>query len=163
MKSLILVLALGSGCLLAADAAATEGTSNGRAWKGLGGTDNQLALEMKFVYLVGLADGLQQAQGELVPILSGQDAKVADVKVAEDKAAVVIPRLLPIGVDFPTMIAALDQFYGDVQNLDVPIAMAARYERAQLEGHNVEQLEESLRRLRILYKISKELDSLEKK
>jgi hypothetical protein len=28
-----------------------------------------MAVEIKFVYLVGLADGLRQAQGEIVPAL----------------------------------------------------------------------------------------------
>lgn len=149
MKTILLALTLGCAGLLAADAAVTNGMSNGRAWKGLGGTDDRLAVELKFIYLVGLADGFRQTQGEITP--------------QEEAAREITPSLLPTGTDFPTMIAALDGFYGDSQNLDIPIPVAARYERARLEGREAKQLAESLKRLRILSRISKDLDSLQKK
>jgi hypothetical protein len=150
MKTVLLVLAMASG-LLAADAAVTEGLSNGRAWKGM-------AVEVKFVYLVGLSDGLRQAQGELVPALFSKPTPGQDEKAAE-----IIPDLLSAGKGFPTMIAALDEFYGDALNLDIPITIAARFARAKLEGRDPKQLAETLSRLRSGFRISKELDSLQKK
>lgn len=149
MKTILLAFTLGCGGLIAADAAVTEGMSDGRAWKGLGGADKIAAAELKFIYLVGLADGFRQAQGEIAP--------------EEKKAREIVANLLPGGSDLATMIAALDEFYADGQNIDIPIPMAARYEKARLEGRDPRQLAESLRRLRILFRISKDLDSLEKK
>jgi outer membrane usher protein FimD/PapC len=106
-----------------------------------------MAAWIKFTYLVGLADGFRKAQAEISP----------DV----EKARETTPNLLPAGSGFPAMIAALDEFYSDSQNLDIPIPMAARHHRAKVEGIlDAKQLSESLKRLRILYKMSKELDSL---
>jgi hypothetical protein len=107
---------------------------------------------------VGLSDGFRQAQDEIVPVLFSKPTPGQ-----EEKAAEIVPSLRPVGKDFPTMIAALDEFYGDVQNLDIPITIAARYERAKLEARAPKQLAETLRKLRIEFRISKELDSLEKK
>jgi hypothetical protein len=146
MKTILLALTLGCAGLLPADPAITEGMSNGRAWKGLGGGDSKMAVSLRFIYLVGLADGFRKAQGEIAP--------------EEEKAREIAPNLLPAGSGFPIMIAALDEFYSDIQNLDIPIPMAARHEKAKLEGRDPKQLAENLKRLRILYKISKELDSL---
>ena len=61
------------------------------------------------------------------------------------------------------MIVALDEFYSDGDNLDIPISLAARYERAQLEGRSAKEQAESLKRLRTLAKVAKELESLETK
>jgi hypothetical protein len=107
------------------------------------------------VYLVGLADGLKHAQGELVPALFAKPTVGQ-----ESKAAEIVPSLLPAGKGFPEMIAALDLFYQDGQNLDIPIPMAARHQRAMFEGRDQKQLDDSLRRLRTLYRMSKELDTM---
>lgn len=157
MKKVLGVLVM-SASLFAAVPAVSEGMSNGRAWNGFGGGDPKMALMLKFVCLVGLSDGLQQAQGELMVTLFPKPAPGQEEKVAE-----IIPSLRPTGMGFPNMIAALDEFYGDAQNLEVPIPMAARYEKAKLEGRDPKELSEHLRRLRILYKVSKDLDSLQGK
>ena len=134
MKIVLLALALLPGGLFAADPAMTDGQSNGRAWTGM-------KTEIKFVYLVGLADGFRQAAGELMTDLFPKPSPEA-----EKKAAQIVPRLLPAGSDFPNMIVALDDFYRDAENLDIPIASAARYARARIEGRDPKQLTESLHR-----------------
>jgi hypothetical protein len=63
LKTVFLALAVLPAVLLAADPAVTDGLSNGRAWTGM-------AVEIKFIYLLGVADGLRQATGELMPELS---------------------------------------------------------------------------------------------
>ena len=148
---LVLLLTGFLSSLFADDPAVTDGFSNGKAWNGM-------AVSIKFVYLVGLADGLRHAQGELVPAMFAKPTPGQ-----EGKAAEVVPSLLPPGKGFPEMIAALDHFYSDAQNLDIPIPMAARYQRGVFEGRNQKELDDSLRKLRALYRISRELDTLEDK
>ncbi len=148
---LALVLTGPSSSLFAGDPAVTTGMSNGRAWNGM-------PVATRFVYLVGLYDGVRQAQVEIVPVLFSKPTTGQ-----EEKAAEIIPSVLPIGKGFPDMIAALDRFYTDAQNLDIPVPVAARHEKAMLEGRDRKQLAESLRRLRVLYKMSKDLDALQDK
>ena len=64
MKTLLISLTLGCAVLLAADPAVTDGMSpNGRAWNGLGGSDQKLAVGLKFSLSRGvLRTALSQAQ-----------------------------------------------------------------------------------------------------
>jgi hypothetical protein len=101
-RGLLLVLLISSR-LAAADPAVTEGMSNGRAWTGLGGGDPKTAVMLKFIYLVGLWDGLRQEQGELIPAMCPKPTPGQD-----EKAAAITPTLLPAGKDLVTMIPALD-------------------------------------------------------
>jgi hypothetical protein len=148
MALVLLLTGFLSATLIAKDSAVTDGFSNGRAWNGM-------AVSIKFVYLVGLADGLLHAQGELMTVMFAKPTPGQ-----ESKAAEVVPSLLPPGKGFPEMIAALDLFYVDARNLDIPIPMAVRHQRAVFEGRDYKQLEESLRKLRILYRMFNELDTL---
>jgi hypothetical protein len=144
-----------SGSLLGDDPAVTDGMSNGMAWNGLGGGNAKTAVMLKLLYLVGLADGYQHGRSELIPNLFSEPATGQEQKVAE-----LIPDLLPAKAGFPEMIAELDGFYGNHLNLEIPIPIAARYIKAKLEGRPAKELGESLKRLRTLYNIQKELKSL---
>jgi hypothetical protein len=146
LKTVFLALAVLPAVLLAADPAVTDGLSNGRAWTGM-------AVEIKFIYLVGVADGLRQATGELMPELSSTPGPEVEKKAAE-----IVPALLPSGKTFPAMIASLDEFYRHAENLDIPIPAAARYAKAQLEGRDPKQLAASLQRLRLYVQMMKALD-----
>jgi hypothetical protein len=142
----------------AADPAVTMDMSNGRAWNGLGAGDEKCAISLKFVYLVGLSDGLRQGAGELYTELSSKPDRQVE-KYAEE----IIPELLGPAT-FPVMIANLDEFYKDPENLDLPITHAVRYIRGRLEGKRTpQQLKEGLLRARTLVRMSKELDKLEEK
>jgi hypothetical protein len=161
MKATVLLIA--SACsMLAADLAVTDGMSNGRAWKGLGGGDAKMAVMLKFLYVVGLADGLKQGRDELTAGLAGAAASSGQkqLKTAQGTAADVIPGLMPTGKnEVAVMIGALDEFYSDSKNLDIPIPVAARTQKAWMEG-TLKDREEHILRLRVLYNVSKELDSL---
>ena len=78
---------------------------------------------------------------------------------AEQRAAEIVPSVLPPGFDFPPMIVALDDFYRDAANIDIPIPAAARYARARIEGRDARQLSESLLRTRAYVQMLKKLDS----
>jgi hypothetical protein len=169
MKTVLAVLLASTG-LLAADPAVSDGMSNGKAWNGFGGGDKKIALMLKVVLLVGLSDGFHQARDEvsyglddLVSALSPSKPSADRVEAVKKAASEVVPNLLPTGSDLVTMIASLDEFYSDSQNLDIPIPVAARYEKAKLGGQLPTDAAEHLRRLRTLYKVSKELDSLQGK
>jgi hypothetical protein len=136
----------------AADPAMSIGMSNGRAWNGLGGGSEKLAVAMKFLYLTGLADGLHQASGDLYTELSSKPVE----KVAK-QVEKIIPGLLG-STTFVVMIASLDEFYSDPENLDIPITYAARYVRSQTEGRSTpQQLNESLLRTRAVVRMAKDL------
>jgi hypothetical protein len=147
MKRILSAAALVPLALFAADPAVTDGMSNGRAWNGM-------KPEIRFVYLVGLSDGVRQATGEMMAELSPMPGPEAEKKAAE-----IVPRVLAAGGDFPTMIVALDDFYRDAENIDIPIPTAARYARATIEGRDPKQLAESLRRMRIYIQTLKRLDA----
>jgi|ERR1035437_591373 hypothetical protein len=150
MKRILSALAFAQLAIFAADPAVTNGMSNGRAWNGM-------KTENRFVYLVGLADGIRQATGELMTELSPQPGPEVEKKAAE-----IVPSALPSGTDFPTMIVALDDFYRDTDNIDIPIPSAARYARAKIEGRDPKQLSESLQRMRTYVLMQKKLDALQK-
>jgi len=170
MKTILLIIASASATLLAADPAVTDGMSNGRAWNGLGGGDKKMAVMLKFLYVIGLSDGFHQATDEvsyglddLVSALSPSKPSADRVEAVKKAASEIIPDLRPAGSELVTVIALLDVFYSDTQNLDIPIPVAARYGKQRLEGKLPKDAEEHLRRLRTLYKVSKELDSLQGK
>jgi len=156
----ILSLLLVSVSLLAGDPAVTEGMSNGRAWNGVGGGDQTMALMLKFLYVVGLADGLHQAKDEVVAGMFSSPPSTEQQKTFTEAFS-----LVPAGKGVADVIGMLDAFYSDPQNLDIPIPVAARYQRELVfgGGRNPKELAESLSRLRILYKVSKELDSVQGK
>jgi len=157
MKRVLIVL-LVSVSLLAGDTAVSDGMSNGRAWNGLGGGNEKMALMLKFMYVVGLADGLQQAKDEFVAGLFSSPPSNEQQKTLTEAFS-----LVPAGKGAAEVIVMLDTFYGDPQNLDIPIPVAARYQRELVYGGGrpSQELAESLSRLRILYRVSKELDSLQ--
>ena len=159
MKSLLGVLVI-SARLFAADPAVTDGMSNGRAWNGLGGGDEKTAFMLKFLYVVGLSDGLHQAKDEFVAGLSSSPPTDEQQKTLTEAFS-----LVPAGKGVADVIGMLDAFYGDPQNLDIPIPVAARFQRELVfgGGRNPKELAGSLNRLRTLYKVSKELDSLQGK
>ena len=154
MKTLLFAAFI-SGRLLAADPAVTDGMSNGRAWNGLGGGNPKSAVMLKVLYLLGLSDGYTQGRGELIPQLFSKPTPGQEERVAE-----IIPDLLPKNGDLTAMIAELDVFYHDSQNLAIPIPAAARYAKGKLQGGDPKELDASLNRLRILYRLKKEAESL---
>lgn len=169
MKTVLAVL-LASAGLLAGDPAVTDGMSNGRAWNGLGGGDKKVAAMLKFLYVVGLSDGFHQAADEvsynlddLVSALAPSKPSADRIEAVKKAASEMIPDLRPAATDLVTVIALLDVFYSDNQNLDIPIPVVARLERSRLQGQLPRDAEEHLGRLRTLYKVSKELDSLQGK
>jgi hypothetical protein len=154
MKTLLLV-AFVSGRLLAADPAVTDGMSNGKAWNGLGGGNPKTAVMLKLLYLLGLSDGYTQSRGELIPQLFSKPTPGQ-----EEKGAEIIPDLLPKNGDLTVIIAELDVFYHDSQNIAIPIPVAARYVKGKLQGGDPKELDASLKRLRVLYRLKKEAESL---
>jgi len=159
MKKVLAILVV-SARLFAADPAVSDGMSNGKAWNGLGGGDQKMALMLKVLYVVGLADGLQQGKDEFVANLSSSPPTTEQKKTLTEAFS-----LVPAGKGVADVIGMLDAFYSDPQNLDIPIPVAARYQRELVfgGGRNPKELAASLSRLRILYKVSKELDSLQGK
>ena len=61
------------------------------------------------------------------------------------------------------MIAELDVFYQDSPNAVVPIPVAARYVKGKLQGPDPKELDASLKRIRVLYRAKKEVESLYEK
>lgn len=128
----------------AGDPAITDGCSNGRAWNGM-------ATPFKFVYLVGLADGLHSGKLEL-------QLAIFKEPNSEEAATAVLPNLLPPGQSLENMIVALDLFYRNPLNLDIPIPAAARHYRySVVSSADKKELEDRLRTLRMVYKGLKEL------
>jgi hypothetical protein len=158
MTKVLLVLALASGSLFGSDPAVTDGMSNGKAWNGLGGGNAKTAVMLKFLYVTGLADGIKQGREELIPRLFPKPTAGQEEKVAE-----LVPNLLPAKADFTDMIAGLDEFYDDSLNLEIPIPIAARYVKARLEKRPTKEVDESLKRLRTLYNMKKQVESMYQK
>ena len=154
MKMLLLG-AFVSGGLLAADPAVTDGMSNGKAWNGFGGGNPKTAVMLKVVYILGISDGYMQGRGELIPQLFSKPTPGQ-----EERAAEIIPDLLPTNGDLAVFIAELDGFYHDSQNIAIPIPVAARYVKWKLQGGDPKERDASLKRLRVLYRLKNEAESL---
>jgi hypothetical protein len=94
-------------------------------------------------------------RGELIPQLFSKPTPGQ-----EEKAAEIIPDLLPKNGDLTVIIAELDVIYHDNQNIAIPIPVAARYVKGKLQGGGPKELDASLKRLRVLYRLKKEAELL---
>lgn len=136
MKPIALILAVSlAGCLFARAASDDDISSarllNGHAWLAMTATQ-------KVTYLRGMYDGVLWARY----ILAG-------TKV--DQADEVLSQVQIKSMTFGEMASAIDSFYGDTSNVQVPVALAHEWLKHKVGGASKPELDDEATKLRSMF------------
>ncbi len=117
-------------CSLAQDKRLTKGTENGYTWNSMG-NPHLLYDDSKDIYLSGILERLRllKSTQPLIDSLSCREEYFALLK--EDN---------PGDITMADMITSIDRFYGDNNNLVIPIVFAYCYNIKKFAGVSEEEL-----------------------